>query len=115
MQSVKGHRDTSPEVSQSFPVQSESEIMASENNVIKRRVHSESLEAIETARGFGNEPVETLPLEPVPNVIRRRIPSPVFVPPFNYTDKAFFGGLILVTIAAFITRLYKLNEPKHVA
>lgn len=54
-------------------------------------------------------------VSPLPRMVRRRIPSPVFVPSYNYTDKAFFGGLIMVTIASFVTRLYKLGEPTHVA
>ena len=66
-------------------------------------------------RPEGPERTENLPVEHIPRIITRRIPSPVFLPPFNYTDKAFFGGLILVTVAAFATRLYKLNEPNHVA
>ncbi len=61
------------------------------------------------------ETVENIPMDQIPRIIRRRIPSPVFIPPFNYTDKAFFGGLILVTVLAFATRLYKLGEPTHIA
>ena len=61
------------------------------------------------------ETVRPVPLEQIPRIIRRRIPSPLYIPHFNYTDKAFFSGLILVTVLSFGTRLYKLSEPHHVA
>ena len=68
------------------------------------------------------KPVEPLPqdhhddhIPPPARFIRRRIQSPIYTPHFNYTDTAFFSGLLIVTIAAFATRLYKLNDPPHVA
>lgn len=63
----------------------------------------------------GPETMGEVVSDQLPRVVKRRIPSPVFVPSFNYTDKAFFSGLIIVTIASFVTRLYKLAEPNHVA
>ena len=52
----------------------------------------------------------------MPTLVRRHvIPSPVYVPSFNYTDWAFFTGLILLTVASIGTRLYRLEEPHHVA
>ena len=45
----------------------------------------------------------------------RRRPSPFFSPHFNYSDWVFFLTLALVTILSAGTRLYKLNEPTHVA
>ena len=112
---------------ESIPVremQSENETGVSSKYEVERRADLEPLVDTNVSKRYlGDneeierlpETVENIPMDHVPRVITRRIRSPVFLPPFNYTDKAFFGGLTLVTIAAFITRLYKLGEPTHVA
>lgn len=52
----------------------------------------------------------------MPTLVRRHIiPNPVYIPSFNYTDWAFFTGLVLLTIASIVTRIYCLDEPHHVA
>ena len=45
----------------------------------------------------------------------KRRPSPFYTPHFNYSDLVFFSVLLFVTVLAIGTRLYKLNEPTHVA
>ena len=47
--------------------------------------------------------------------IRRVIISPLYTPSFNYKDLPFFTGLLLITVLSFVTRLYCLSEPHHVA
>ena len=78
-----------------------------DNDLIKNPGSYEEERMVETVR--------PVPLEQISRIIRRRIPSPLYIPHFNYTDKAFFSGLILVTVLSFGTRLYKLSEPHHVA
>ena len=108
------------------PVQAKKEEVESLNSVVERKIDPESqdnqLNPIQNIPGDRMEKGITEgitgglpPVEHLPRVIRRRIPSPVFLPSFNFSDKAFFGGLTLVTIASFITRLYKLGLPTHVA
>ena len=64
-----------------------------------------------------NDEVKETPKPPqIPTLVRRQfIPSPVYTPSFNYTDWAFFTGLVLLTVASIGTRLYRLDEPHHVA
>ena len=45
----------------------------------------------------------------------KRYSSPLYTPHYNHSDWAFFSVLLLVTLLAVGTRLYKLNEPTHVA
>ena len=104
------------------PVQAKKEEVESLNSVAERNIDPESqfnqLNPIQNIPGGRMEEGITgglPPVEHLPRVIRRRIPSPVFLPSFNFSDKAFFGGLTLVTIASFMTRLYKLGLPTHVA
>ena len=47
--------------------------------------------------------------------IRRVIISSLYTPSFNYKDLPFFTGLLLITVLSFVTRLYCLSEPHHVA
>lgn len=69
----------------------------------------ETIETNEQAR-------QTLQPAKIQTLVRRRVVlNPVYIPSFNYSDWAFFTGLLLVTIASVGTRLYQLNEPHHVA
>lgn len=69
----------------------------------------------ELERQKNHEKHEQEPVHPGPRRQFIRIVSPIYTPSFNYTDWAFFSGLVLVTLLAVGTRLYKLDEPHHVA
>jgi len=42
-------------------------------------------------------------------------PRDVYTSPLDRSDFAFFGGLLVVTLASIATRLYGISEPPHVA
>jgi len=42
-------------------------------------------------------------------------PREVYTSPLDRSDFAFFGGLLVITLASVATRLYGISEPPHVA
>lgn len=39
----------------------------------------------------------------------------MYTSPLDRSDWAFYGGLIVITLASIVTRFYKISEPDHVA
>lgn len=67
--------------------------------------------SVDSTTTFSEPPVRPIIHSPSHHCIRARL----YTSPLDNSDLAYYIGLALITLASIATRLYKIDEPYHVA